>query len=185
MSGRILQGHVWRVVLRMAAGALVAGMSARATLAQPPAASNAGGAAHAAPSGKSKGGGIRLPHLKLAPTKEPPIAPGGSNVVNRNAIGMSVERPDGGQRPAGPNIGRAAALAPPVPPAPSGDAAGLGIRVLPAPRIAAPGPRPLVLSPGMVGGTAFTRPGTALKPLGGPTKAAATSINGTNFRPKP
>jgi hypothetical protein len=179
MSARILQGHVWRVVLRMAAGALLAGMSARATFAQPPAPSNVGGAAHAAPSAERKGGGIRVPHLKLAPAKEPPIVHGDSNVVNRNAIGMSVERPDGGQRPAGPNVGRAAALAPP------GDAAGPGSRVLPAPRIAAPGPRPLVLSPGMVGGTAFARPATALKPLGGPTKAAATSINGTNFRPRP
>jgi hypothetical protein len=182
MSARILQGHVWRVVLRLAAGALLAGISARATLAQPPAASNAGGAAHAAPPAESKGGGIRVPHLKIAPAKEPPIVPGGSNVVNRNAIGMSVERPDGGQRPAGPNVGRAAA---PAPPAPPGDAAGLGIRVLPAPRVAAPGPRPLVLSRGVVSGTTFTRPGTALTPVGGPTKPAATGINGTSFRPKP
>ncbi len=181
-----LPRHVRRVVLPMAAGALLAGMPMRATLAQQPAASDAGGAVHAAPSGENKGGGVRAPPLKIAPTRERSIVRGGSNLLDRNAIGMPVARPDGSQRPAAPNLGRAATLASPAPPAPSGAPAVLGSRGLQAPRIPAPvpAPRPLIWSRGTIDGAALTRPGTALKPLGGPAKAAATGINGTNFQPK-
>lgn len=58
--------------------------------------------------------------------------------------------------------------------------AGPGI-ALPQPM---PAPHPLVVSRGTIDGTAFTRPGTRLMPLGGAAKPAATGINGTSIRPK-
>lgn len=188
MSARIVPHRAWRLVLPLAGGALLAGVPVELALAQQPAAANAGAAAHAGPSGDSKSGRPQAPQVKFAPAKERSIIHGGANVVDHNAIGIAVVRPDGGQRPAMPNVGRAAAPVPPVPPmppAPPGGAAGLGARALPAPHISAPAPRPLVLSRGTINGASFTRPGTALKPLGGPAKPAATGINGTTFRPKP
>jgi hypothetical protein len=192
MSARILSQRAWRLALPVAGGALLAGMPAGIALAQQPAAANAGAATHAAPSGENKGGRPQEPQVKFAPAKERSIERsiihGGPNVVDHNAIGISVVRPDGGQRPAAPNLGRAAApVAPiaPVPPTPPGGAAGLAGRALEAPHVSAPAPRPLVLSRGTINGASFTRPGTALKPLGGPAKPAATGINGTTFRPKP
>jgi hypothetical protein len=65
-----------------------------------------------------------------------------------------------------------------------GPAAGLGGRGLQPLRMPVPVPRPLVLSRGTINGAAFTRPGTALAPLGGPAKPGATSINGTSIRPR-
>jgi hypothetical protein len=65
-----------------------------------------------------------------------------------------------------------------------GPAAGLGNRGLQPKRMPVPLPRPLILSRGTINGAAFTRPGTALAPLGGPAKPGATSINGTSIRPK-
>lgn len=208
MSARIWPDRLWRAVLLMAAGALLAGMSARTALARQPVAGNTAAAAPvAAASSENKGGGEfdvaissafsrstkqdkagHAPKLKIAPAKERPIVPGRSNVVHRNAIGIPVARPNGGQKPTGPNLGRAATLAPPVapvPPAPSGAALGLGGRALPAPHMPMPAARPLVLSRGAInGGASFTRPGTALAPLGGPAKRAATGINGTSIQPK-
>lgn len=187
MSARGLSPHVRRVVLRFAAGALLAGMSARVTLAQQPAAANTGAATHAAPSGETKAGRFQAPQLKMAPDEGRSIVHGGATVTDHNAIGMSIVRPDNGQRPAGFNLGRAATQAPPVspiPPAPSGAAVGAGSRALPAPHIAAPSPGPLVLSRGPINGAAFTRPGTALVPLGGPAERAAAGINGTSIQPK-
>ncbi len=211
MRMKSLPHHVWRVVLPMAAGALLAGMSARAALARQPAPGDIGAAAPvAAASSENKGGGEfdvaissafsrstkhdkagHAPKLKIAPAKEPPIVHGGSNGVDRNAIGMPIARPDGGQKPTGPNLGRATTPTPPVrplpprPPAPLGAADGLGSRVLPAPHMPAPASRPLVLSRGTInGGAAFARPGAALAPLGGPAEHAAAGINGTTIQPK-
>jgi hypothetical protein len=185
MSARILPRHTWRVVLPIAAGALLAGMPAQVTLAQQHDATNPGAAAHVAPIGEHKGGRFQAPQLKMAPAKERPIIHGGANVADHNAIGMPVARPDGGQKPTAPNLGRAATLAPPVSPAPSGAALGLGSSALNAPHVPAPAPRPLVFSRGTInGGAVFTRPGTALAPLGGPAKQAATGINGTSIQPK-
>ena len=185
MSARSSLRDVGRVVLPMAAGALLAGMLARAAFAQQHETAHPGEAAHAAPSGDNKAGRLQGPQLKTVPSREPAIVHGGANGVDRNAIGMSVARPLGGQRPLGLNFGHAATLAPPASPAPPGAAATLGSRALPLPRIAAPAPRPLVLSRGTIDGAGFTRPATALKPLGGPAKPAATGINGSNFRAKP
>jgi hypothetical protein len=184
MSARLLPRRFWCLALFVAAGALLAGLPTRATLAQQPAASGAGGAAHVGPSGENRGRDVRAPNLKIAPARERSIVHGGSNVVDHNAIGMPVPRPDGGHGPVGLS-GRAAAPAPPARAIPSGALAGGGSRALPAPHIATPGPRPLVFGRGTIGGAAFTRPGTALKPVGGPTKSAAIGINGTNFRAKP
>lgn len=182
MSARLLSRHVCRVVLPMAAGALLAGLSARVTLAQRHDAADAGAAAHAAPSGENKAGRFQAPQLKIAPAKEPSIVHGGGSAgVDRNAIGLPVVRPNSGQRPPALNLGHPAAIAPPEP---SVGAAVFGNRGLQAPRVATPGPQPLVLRRGTIDGAAFTRPETALKPLGGPAKPAATGINGTSFRPK-
>jgi hypothetical protein len=188
MSARILSDRAWRLVLPLAGGALLAAMPVEIALAQQPAAANAGAAAHAAPSGENKADRFQAPQVKFAPATERPINHGGATVIDHNAIGISMVRPDGGQRPAVPNLGRAAAPvppAPPLPPAPPGGAAGLGGRTLPAPHISVPAPRPLVLSRGTINGASFTRPRTALKPLGGPAKPAAAGVNGTTFRPKP
>lgn len=184
MSLSPLPRQVWRIFLRIMAGALLAGMSAQVTLAQQHETADAGAAAHAPQPGENKGGRFGVPQLKMAPARAPAIVHGGAN-VDRNAIGMSIVRPNGGQRPLGPNLGRAATIAPPASPAPSAAAVGLGGRAVPLPRIAAPAPRPLVLSHGTINGATFTRPGTAPVPLGGPAKRAATGINGTSFRPKP
>jgi hypothetical protein len=191
VSARIWPGRVWRAVLPVAAGGLLAGMSACSTFARQAEAANTGAAAHGASSGENKGGRFHAPQLKIAPAKAPPIVHGGSNGVDRNAIGMPIARPDGGQKPTGPNLGRAATLTPPVlplpplPPAPLGAAAGLGRSVLPAPHMPAPAARPLVLSRGSInGGAAFARPGTVLAPLGGPAEHAAAGINGTTIERK-
>ncbi len=187
MSAKILPHHAWCVVLGIAAGALLAGMPAQVTLAQQHDAANPGAAPHAAPTGENKGGRFSTPQLKMAPAKERPIIHGGANVIDHNAIGMSVVRPDGGEKPTGLNLGRAATLAPPaspIPPALPGGAVGLGSRALPAPRVPAPSPRPLILSRGTINGAAFTRPNTALTPLGGAAKSAATGVNGTSIQPK-
>jgi hypothetical protein len=187
MSTRPLLRDVWRVGLSMAAGALLASGSARTTLAQQAVASEAVGAAHAAASGDRKGGGGQGARLKMAPAKAEPIVHGGANIIDHNAIGISVVRPDSGQKPTGLNLGRAgtpAAPVPPIPPAPPGGAVGLSTRPLLAPHISAPAPRPLVLSRGTINGAAFTRPGTALMPLGGPAKHASVGINGTSIQPK-
>lgn len=199
MSARIIALDAWRVVLRTAACVLVAGLPTQIMLAQQPEAANTVAAAHVPASSDNKSGerdviislpSIRssklgnagqAPQLKIAPAQERSIVHGGSNVIDRNAIGSPIPRPDAGQRPAGPALGHAAAV---VPPAPPGGAAVLGIREFQVPRLPAPAPRPLVLSHGTIDGAAFTRPGTALKPLGGPAKPAATGINGTTFRPK-
>lgn len=189
MSARIWPGRVWRAVLPVAAGALLAGMSACSTSAQQTEAANTGAAAHAASSGEHKGGRFQAPQLKMAPTKQRSIVHGGANVVDHNAIGIPVVRPDGGQ-PAGPNLGRRATLTPPVlplpplPPAPPGAAAGLGGRVLPPPHISAAAPQPMALGRGSINGAAFTRPGTAPVPLGGPAKHVAIGIDGTSIQPK-
>lgn len=183
MIAKILSRHVCRVVVCMTAGLLLAGISARGTLAQQPGGSEAGGPVHAAPSGEKKGDGVHAPQVKIAPAKERPIVHGGSNGVDRNAIGLPVARPDSGQRPAALNAGRPASL---TPAAPSAGVVGLGSKGYQAPRIPAPGPRPLVVSHSTIGGAASTRPGAAaLKPVGGPAKPAATGINGTDFRAKP
>lgn len=187
MSARIRPRCVWRAALLIAAAALLAGMSARATLAQQPVASGAGTAAHAAHSGETKGGRLQAPQLKMAPAEGRSIVHGGANVVDHNAIGIPVVRPDSGQKATGLNLGRAATLAPPVSPLSPvlpGAAAGLGSRALPAPHMPAPPLRPLVLSRGTISGAAFGRPSTALMPLGGPAKSAATGVNGTSIRPK-
>jgi hypothetical protein len=185
MSARILPRYTWRVVLPIVAGALLAGMPAQVTLAQQAEAANAGAAAHTAPTGEHKGGRFQAPQLTRAPAKERPIIHGGASVTDHNAIGISIVRPDGGQKPTGFNLGRALTLAPPVSPAPSGAALGLGGSALNAPHVPAPAPRPLVFSRGTInGGAVFTRPGTALAPLGGPAKQAATGINGTRIQPK-
>lgn len=184
MSARTLSGDVWRVVLSMAAGVLIASVSAATTLAQQPVASETVGAAHAAASGEKKGGSAQSPQVKTGPAKGGPIVRGSATVVDHNAIGVSVVRPDGGQRPVGLSPGRSAVLAAPMPPAPSGAAAGVGSRALPALRIPGPAPRPLVLSHGTINGAAFARPGTALVPLGGPAKHASAGINGTSIQPK-
>jgi len=184
MSVRILPRHTWRVALGIASGALLAGMPAQVTLAQQHDAANPGAAAHAAPTGENKGGRFSAPQLKMAPAKERPIIHGGASVPDHNAIGISIVRPDGGQQPAAPNLGRAATPAPPMSPVPPGAAAVLGSRALPVPHIPAPAPRPLILGRGTINGAAFTRPGTALVPLGGPAKHAATGINGTSIQPK-
>jgi hypothetical protein len=184
MRARFLSRQVWRLVLRMAAGALLAGMSMPAALAQQPAASTAGGANHAAPSSTNKGRDVPAAHLKLAPAKERSIVHGGSNVVDHNAIGMPVARPDFGQRPVGLG-GRPGALAPPAPAIPPGAAAGLGSKAVLPPRIPTPTLRPVVVGRGTISGNAFARPGTALQPIGGPAKSAAIGINGINFRAKP
>lgn len=185
MNARLSPRDVWRVVLPMAAAALLAGMFARAALAQQHETADAGAAAHAAPSGDNKGGHFQPPQVKTAPVRAPAIVHGGGASVERNAIGMSVARPNGGERPPGLNLGHAATVAPPASPALSPAAVGLGTRASPQPRIAAPAPRPLVLSRGTINGATFTRPGTAPVPLGGPAKRTATGINGTSFRPKP
>jgi hypothetical protein len=188
MSARILPRNTWRVALGIATGALLlAGMPAQVTLAQQHDANNPDAAAHAAPTGENKGGRFQAPQLKMAPAKERPIIHGGANVTDHNAIGISIVRPDRGQQPTGLNLGRAATLAPPVAPVspvPPGAAVGLGSRALAALHMPAPAPRPLVLSRGTINGAAFTRPGTALVPLGGPAKQAAIGINGTNIQPK-
>lgn len=187
MSARMRPRPVWRVVLLTAAGALLAGVSTRATLAEQPIASGVGAAAHAAPSGETKGGRVRAPQLKAAPAKEQSIVHGGANVIDHNAIGISVVRPDSGQKPTELNLGRAVTLAPPVspiPPVPPGGAVGLSSRALPPPYVPAQPPRPLVLSRGTINGAAFTRLGTTLTPLGGPPNRAATGINGTSIQPK-
>jgi len=176
MSARILRRRAWRVVLHMAAGALLAGMSAQIGFAQRPAVSDVGGAAHAAPSGKNKRGS-RVPHLNIAPAKARSIVHGakGANVIDRNAIGLPIHRPDAGQRPATVNLGRAAAV--PVP-GPSGGAIGSGNRGLQVARIPAPAPRPPVWGHGTLNGTAFTKPRTALGTVGGPAKPATARSAG-------
>jgi hypothetical protein len=168
----------------MAAAALLAGMFARAAPAQQHETADAGAAAHAAPSGDNKGGHFQPPQIKMVPARAPAIVRGGAN-VERNAIGMPVARPNGGERPPGLNLGHAATVAPPASYALSPAAASLGTRASPQPRIAAPAPRALVLSRGTINGATFTRPGTAPVPLGGPAKRTATGINGTSFRPRP
>jgi hypothetical protein len=175
---------VWLLVLPMAAAMLLAAVFAPATLAQQHETAAAGAAPHTAPSSDNRAGRFLAPQLKMAPAREPAIVHGGA-AVERNAIGMSVARPDGGQRPLGLNLGRAPTVAPPASPLPSGAAVGLGGRSVPPPRTAAPAPRPLVVSRGTINGATFTRPGTAPVPLGGPAKRTASGINGTSFRPKP
>lgn len=204
MSVRRLSRRVARIVLCMVAAALLAAMSTRATLAQQPAAANAGVSGHLVASSENEGGGERdvpiglpsgrstklgsagrAPQLKIAPANERSIVHGSSTILDRNAIGLAIPRPDAAQRPAALNLGHAAGIPPLATPAPSGGAALFGSRSLPAPRIAAQPLRPLVLNRGAIDGAAFTRPATGLKPLGGPAKPAATGINGTSFRPKP
>ncbi len=202
MSVRRWPRHLARIVPCMLAGALLAAMSTRAVLAQQPAAANAGAAGHVAaasenegggerdgpiglPSGRSTkpGGAGRAPQLKIAPANERSIVRGSTTIVDRNAIGLPMPRPDATQRPT-LTLGHAAAVPPFAAPAPSGGAVLFGGRSSPAPRMAAPPPRPLALNRGAIDGAAFTRPVTGLKPLGGPAKPAATGINGTSFRPK-
>jgi hypothetical protein len=184
MSTRTLPHRARRAVLAMAAGALLAAMSPRATPAQHPAASVADGTAHAGSSAENKERGVPAPHLKIAPAKERSIVHGGPNVVDHNAIGMPVARPDFGQRPVGLG-GRAGAPVPPAPAIPPGAAAGLGSKALTPPRIPTPALRPPVVGRSTISGNAFARPATALKPIGGPAKSASIGINGTNFRAKP
>jgi hypothetical protein len=171
-----LQG--WRAGLRGAAAGLLLGVLASAAIAQQPTAADRPTTSHKP---------AEAPKLKVAPAKEQPIAHAGSVVVDRNAIGLAIRRPDTGQRPIGSNLGRAPGLPPPAPPSGAvglgSGAIGLGNRALPAPRPPAPGPQPLVVSRGTLNGAAFMRPRTAMAPLGGPAKPA--TINGTSFRPKP
>jgi hypothetical protein len=86
------------------------------------------------------------------------------------------------QQPVGAAAGRITPAA--APKLRVGPAAGLGSRGLQSARMPVPVPRPLIVSRGTINGAAFTRPGTALAPLGGPAKPAATGINGTSIRPK-
>jgi hypothetical protein len=201
MSAKASLQHLRHVALRVVVGLLLAAVWAPAVPAQQqPAPADAAGSAHAAPPGEGERSGdlgiplslsghrsarpdiaAQPPKLKIGPIQHPAIAPNGPTIVDRNAIGLPVVRPAEGRGPAAINAGHTAVL--PLP-ALSDGAAGLGSGRLPPPRVVAPAPRPLVVSRGAIDGAAFTPPGTALKPLGGPAKPAAIGINGTNFRLK-
>jgi hypothetical protein len=187
MSVSILPRQMWRLAPLMLAGALLAGVSGQPTLAQEAVAANAGAAAHAAPSNENKGGRFQALQPRMPPAQQQSIVHGNANVIDHNAIGISVVRPDGGQKPTGLNPGRAGTIvppAPPLPPAAPGAVTGMGIRALPTPHVPAPTPPSPVLSRGTINGAAFTRLGAALAPLGGPAKHATAGINGTDIKPK-
>jgi hypothetical protein len=167
MSKLARRWNVVRIALRVAAGALLASVTGQATLAQQ----------HWA---MQRGNIVQAPKLKIAPAKDRPAMPPGPNIVERNAIGLPLARPATGQKQAAPIFGPAELHAYPAPAPVAGPArSGLQPGSMPVPM-----PRPLVLSRGTINGAGFTRPGTALTPLGGPAKSAATAINGTSFRPK-
>jgi hypothetical protein len=200
MSAKASLQHLGQVAQRVVGGLLLAAVWTSSVPAQQPAPADGAGSAHAAPPGEGeRGGDLGIPlslsghrsakpdiagqplKLKIGPIQHPAIVPNGPAIVDRNAIGLPVVRPAEVRLPAAINAGHTAVL--PLP-ALSGGAASLGSRGLPPPRIAAPAPRPLVVSRGAIDGAAFTRAGTALKPLGGPAKHASAGINGTSIQPK-
>lgn len=167
MSGEALRALIRRVAWRVIAGALLAGLSMPAALAQQPAA-DANGSAHAQ-------------FLKMVPAKHRPLPTGAPNVVDRNAIGVAVIRHDAAPAAPVPLVGGVAVGAPALQPIGAG---ALAIRGSHAAQVQVPGAAPPVSSRGAIGGASYTRPGMALLPLGGPVKSAATGINGTGIRPK-
>lgn len=171
----------WGIAVRVIAAALLVGFATRTPLAQQPA---AGGSVHAAAPREARRGNeadiqIRLlSHRPMAPAKDRPVLPPGSNIVDRNAIGLPVLRHD--PVPPAPLVGHVAVR----PLAPQSAGGGLPVRSGEIAPVRVTGAPPLVSSRGTISGVSFTRPGAALVPLGGPAKPAATGINGTNVRPK-
>jgi len=188
---------IWRVAVRVIAAALLVGFSPRTPVAQQPAAGG-GGPAHAAAPHEGRRGNeadiqiglssrrptkqdtnIAAPHfVQMAPAKDRPVLPPGSNIIDRNAIGIPVLRRD--LAPAAPLVGHVAVH----PLAPQSAGVGLPVGSVEISPLRMTGAPPLASSRGAITGASFTRPGTALVPLGGPAKQAATGINGTNIKPK-
>ncbi|MGD0026471.1 MAG: hypothetical protein ABSC37_17925 [Xanthobacteraceae bacterium] len=118
-------------------------------------------------------------HVRRAP------APGASNFVARNAIGLSVARHEVIQGPNGERFN----FRPPAQ-SPAAAASGTGSfaaanRGLGGTRIVGQNSSPTVtaLSRGRIDGALLIRPGLAPSGVGGPAKVVA-GINGTTFRPK-
>jgi hypothetical protein len=179
-----------RIVWRVIASALLAGFCTRAPLAQQPGLGG-GGSAHAPAFGQHSGGGKRglplgLPSSRAAKQdalvqaphfmKMVPAFPARSN-ADRNAIAVPV--PPHNAVPVGTHVGPIAV--PGSAPQSGGALAARGGVTAP---MHIPGAQPLISSRAAIGGPSFTRPGTALAPLGGPANAAATGINGTSIRSK-
>lgn len=156
-------GSPWNAAFAIAAAAAAVGFSMRIALAQQPAA-GAGGPTHVAPIRQNTT--IQAPHfLKSTPAKERPISLAGPNAMDRNAVAVPALRHDAA--PAAPLAGRVAGH--------------VAVRSIVPVRWPA---QPPVSSRNAIGGASFTRPVTALVPLGGPAKFGAANINGTSIRPK-
>jgi hypothetical protein len=171
----------WGIAVRVITAALLVGIATRAPLARQPAASGSVHAVAPREGRRSNQADIQirlLSHRPMAPAKDRTVLLPGSNIVDRNAIGIPVPRHE--LAPAAPLVDHVAVR----PLAPQSAGGGLPVRSGEIAPVRVTGAPPLVASRGTISGVSFMRPGAALVPLGGPAKPAATGINGTNVRPK-